>query len=271
MDALPQRLIDLALEYLTAAGDDPRLEADEIVTSRGRYGLINLSQHLARVPEADWPSLVHAHFERLAGVSIDFPARYDAARPRLRVRLAPDDAASLPVARQVADGLVEVLMMKIPVGGMSVTEQALAGWSTDLAQVWADARQATLWDEPRDRSLLVSPRGHRFTRIEGSFWTSSLLLDLGRFLPVTATAGALTVIPCQDLLIFRPVDGEPVWPDLVSLGSAMYRLGPGSISPDVFWWCEGTIERVVKWTKKGPLPVWSDRFRSALEASETAA
>lgn len=261
----------LALTYFEAAGIRAWPNGDDVVTEHGRYGLINLAQHLGRLPRDEWPERVSWHFEQLTSASVDFPGSYAAVKPRLRVRLGGDQDHAMPVSRSITPGLRETLMMKIPIGAVSVTSEAAGSWNVESEVMWNDARDATLWDEPRMRSRLVSPDGYRFTRVGGSFWASSLLLDIGRFLPRAASAGALAVIPCQDLLVFRPVDNARIWADLLAVGVAMFNLGPGSLTPDIFWWRDGHIERVVRWTDRGPLPVWSDEFRQAMASCESAA
>jgi len=271
MERVIAQLKDVALAYFAAEHVTAHIEGDEIVTERGRYGLVNLAQHLRQAPGSHWEAKVRAHFDRLRSVSVDVPETYYAARSRLRVRLAAVDTHGA-VTRSVTDSLHEVLMLKIPEGGMSVTDRALATWNVNIDQIWHDARAHTRWDEPHESSILKSPAGDEYTRVEGSFWSSSLLLDLGETVPESQmTAGTLAIIPRQDLLVFRTLDHAPPWTDLLTLSVAMFELGPGSITPDVFWWHSGTVERVIEWKESGPVPRWSERFRTAIDGLKPAA
>jgi hypothetical protein len=162
-------------------------------------------------------------------------------------------------------------MLKIPAGGMTISPAALASWEVETEQVWVDARNHTRWDEPHVMSTLIAPGGARFVRIDGSFWSSSLLADLGALMPETGRDGALAVIPCQDVLVAWPLAQTPPWTDLVSAAMGMFAIGPGSVSPDIYWSHADGVERVVRCDDLGPIPEWSDRFRAALDRADAAA
>ena len=265
------RVTHLALSYFKANGVEATAGDGTIATRRGRYGLFNLAQHLRQLPEDQWTAYIGEHFDRLRSVTADMPADYGEARHRLRVRLSTPEAVEAAHVRPLNGVLQQVLMLKIPQGGISVSGRAAAEWSVGEDEMWSDATSNTRWDEPHRLSRLVSPAGDIFTRVDGSFWSSSLLTDLSTLLPSPATAGALAIIPCQDLLVFRHLDAQPPWTDLLSLAGTMFELGPGSIAPDLFWWHEGRLERVVRFGDRGPVPTWSTRFRSTMDEMSDAA
>ena len=266
-----ESIIAIALEYFSSRDIQATAEQDSIITPRGRYGLLNLAQQLRAVPEERWGELIEAHFDRLGTVSTDVSDDYGEVRSRLRTRLAATEDPPPVVRRELAAGLHELLMLKIPAGGMTIGPASLENWDVSLDQVWVDARNHTRWDEPHTHSTLLSPGGARFLRIDGSFWSSSLLTDLDSLMPQTGPAGVLAVVPCQDLLVAWPLAPEPPWTDLVSVAMGMFATGPGSVSPDIYWSHPDGVERVVRCEEVGPVPEWSDAFRAALGRAESAA
>lgn len=269
-----QHLLSIVLECLEDRNVEV-LEEGWAVADRDRgavYGLVNLSQEVQGIPEDEWPAIVKARLGSLGSLTPDLPATYEAAAPRLRVRLSPN--ASEPgwaAYRRVCDGLDEMLMMRNEVGCVTVGEETVTGWGVSLDQVFSEALQRTIWDEPRERKVLAQA-DLRLVWIRASFFASSVLLHLQNLLLAKNRYGALAMVPCRDALLYTEIKDDRLVraaAGLIEVGSQWFATGPGSISPDVFW-CkrDGTVARVVEGTELGYEPCWGRDFSEVLAELE---
>lgn len=236
------------------------------------FGLVNLAQSLDSVPEEEWPDLVQRWVEDLLAITPTDIADYGQASARLRVRLSAD--ASQPgwaVHRPVCDGLDEMLMLRNDVGCETVNDEQVALWGQPLERVWRDARQHTIWDESRERCLLTKG-GVRVVWVRHSFFASSVLLDLDHLLSAKNRHGALAMVPCRDALLYVEMTGPEVVKDaagMMEIGSQWYVDGPGSISPDVFWYRPGgNIARIARVVGRQYESNWGEDFSAALAELE---
>jgi hypothetical protein len=269
-----QYLLDLVKEQLgdhqIVVEDDGWTVKDE--TAGAVFGLVNLAQHLDGIDEGLWQDRVGDWVQRLLRIRPAEPADYHQAAPRLRVRLAAD--ASEPgwaVHRPVCDGLDEMLMLRNDVGCETVNEEQLAKWGQPIEQVWKEAREHTIWDETRQRRILARGKT-RVVWVRDSFFASSLLLHLDHLLSRRNEHGALAMAPCRDALLYVEMANT----DVVHQAAAMMEIGlqwfvdgPGSISPDLFWYRQGGhIERVARAEGPGYQSCWGPEFSRALAALE---
>ncbi len=236
------------------------------------FGLVNLAQSLDSIPEEEWPDLVGEWVGRLLSTTPIEIADYGQAAPRLRVRLAAD--ASQPgwaVHRPVCDGLDEMLMLRNDVGCETVNDDQVQKWGVPVDRVWQDARQHTIWDESRERRILAKG-ATRVVWVRSSFFASSVLLDLDHLLSRSNRHGALAMVPCRDALLYVEMDSTDIAhnaADMMEIGSQWYVDGPGSISPDIFWYRPGgPIERVAKVKDRHYESCWGAEFSAALAELE---
>ncbi|MEX0699040.1 MAG: hypothetical protein WD651_00605 [Acidimicrobiia bacterium] len=250
--------------------DDGWTVVDE--TAGAAFGLVNLAQHLDGVAEDKWPECVGEWVQRLLRVKPAAVTEYEQAAPRLRVRLAAD--ASQPgwaVHRNICDGLDEMLMLRNDVGCETVNQDQIAVWGKPAERVWKEAREHTIWDETRQRRVLA--RGTtRVVWVRDSFFASSLLLSLDHLLARTNRHGALAMAPCRDALLYVEMTNTDVVHQaaaMMEIGAQWYVDGPGSISPDVFWYQPGgRIERIARAEGRGYQSCWGPEFSLALAALE---
>lgn len=235
------------------------------------FSVHNLAANLARIDRDDWPDYVAWHFRHLADGPPSLPTDYSRARRKLRVRLASRDMVDqLPfpdIAKPVAEDLYQVLMIAIDNGASTVPPDSLEAWNTDRDTVWEDATKNTLLDEPRERRAMLKPSGERLTWVRGSWWSSTLLLGLGRYLSSRQPHGALAMVPVRDALLFHEITDDSFvysMSALIETGLTFHFDGPDSISPHVYWWHDGSIRRLVAFEDGRLLPVWGDEFREVL-------
>jgi hypothetical protein len=283
VDVFPtrQEISDLVHAYFDSQGEEVSYDPEH---GRGTFGdaefsVHNLAANLARIDRDKWPNYLAWHFGHLLeGGPPQLPSSYEQVRKRLRVRLASDGwVDALPfreIARPVAEDLHEVLMVSIDRTAVSVPPDSIETWGEPLDRLWADARENTVWEEPRERRSLLRPTGERFTWVRGSWWAASLLLDLGRYLSPRNPDGALAMVPVRDALFFHEIVDEGAVTSLaamVQLGLQFHFEGPDSISPHVYWWRDGEIQRVVSYESDRLNGVWGADFKRMLAKLESAA
>jgi hypothetical protein len=228
-----------------------------IETRTGReWGLASLAQLAASTPEDHWTEMVQRHFDSIAALDVAIPERFEEAAPRLRVRLGPRPPnISMYIWRRVTAGLVETLMLQLHGAARNVPPERIAGWDVDPEVVWKKARDNTLWDDPVERELMISPTGGRVVHVTGGFFASSRLLVLDRYLPVRRRQGALAILPRRHSLLYIEVgEWRRLYKDLealLELGNRFYVEGPGSSTRDVFWWRAGEIRRLMRAGRSG--------------------
>ena len=108
--------------------------------------------------------------------------------------------------------------------------------------------------------------------VRHSFFASSVLLDLDHLLSAKNRHGALAMVPCRDALLYVEMTGPEVVKDaagMMEIGSQWYVDGPGSISPDVFWYRPGgAIERIARVVGRQYEGNWGAEFSGALSELE---
>jgi hypothetical protein len=273
MDALTEtdlrELRRLVADYFSARGREVVIDPWQ-ARSEGRiFGLINVFQEAACIERGEWPDYIARRFDVFDRVDTELPDTYELVAPRLRVRLAVDEAVrhyDPSVRRRICDGLSEILMVRFDSGSFTMPPEAWSRWEISCDLVWKDAVEHTVWDEPRERRLAISPSGVRLGWIGGGWFASSMLLDLARFLPPSLEHGAMVMVPCNDALLFAHLDerAPEAFAALLEFGGRWYADGPHAISPDVFWWRPGKIERLTAHDGKRWQPCWGAEFSKAL-------
>jgi hypothetical protein len=204
-----------------------------------------------------------------------FPPDFAQAGPNLRVRLSADGSKPGWAAyRNICDGLDEVLMMRNEVGAITVSPGQVELWGVSLERALDQAREQTIWDEPRER--VVMARGDsRLVWVRANFFASSVLLSLGHLLSARNEFGAVAMAPCRDALLYTEIADERITASvagMIEVGSQWFVDGPGSISPEVFWYRkDGTITRLVKAADKEYVPCWGSEFSEVLAQLEAPA
>jgi hypothetical protein len=250
-----------------------QIDKDNMVVREGGalFGLLNLFQDVSRLPEAEWRQHIVDHFQRLRRVPKELP-EYPAAAEHLRIRLisadiAPELAPCLLV-RPLADGLAQTLVIRTEYGSRTVPPAALDHWQVAPERLWQQAADHTIWDEPRERRRCIGPRGEQMVWVRGSFYASSLLLGLNHLMAPANVHGAIAMVPCRDALLYAELrDGKVVDAavGMLELGGAWYADGPGSLSPDLFWWRPQGVSRIVEMGQGRFTPVWKDDFSEVLK------
>ncbi len=270
-----EQLLSIVLDHL-GRDEVEVLEGGWAVRDRrgGVYGLVNLAQELSDIPEDEWPVRVGERLTMLGAISPEFPPDYEQAGPNLRVRLSADGSdPGWAAYRRICDGLDEILMMRNDVGCITVSPPQIDSWGVSVDRAFKDARQQTIWDEPRERRILA--RGDsRLVWVRANFFASSVLLSLDHLLSPKNLFGAVAMAPCRDALLYTEVNDDRITASvagMIEIGSQWFVDGPGSISPEVFWYQrDGKISRLVKAVGREFVPCWGTEFSQVLARLETS-
>jgi hypothetical protein len=246
------------LAEFRSRGYQPRVTGDggiqaEAGKNPGVYGLFNIAQVCHANDRRDWPKLIREHVGLLDSnvASATQPMDIETARPLLRVRMfrvadtQPELLASV-VKRELAPDLVGALALDLPTTVRTCSDEDVEHWEISADEAFAIAI-ANLADEVPS-----------YVRQQ---------IDIGRNLAVEVMLGDTFFVPSQ-ICRFEAIVGEVEHGTLVALpnrhhvawhligsvagvGEAMtvltdiaataYREGPGSLTPDLYWWHDGAL------------------------------
>ena len=217
-------------------------------------GLTNLAQMCrAAGPEA-YPQVITSHFAALVAGRGDrelagqLGADLGLARPHLKLRLYARDTFEPGneqfVLRDTADDLTAVLCYDLPSNVVTVAAESLGKWSVapDEPYYQALANQRRTERHPIED---VDVTGATVQAMTGeSFFVASNLLLLGDFIGEESPFGAIAAVPNRHTLIWHAIVDPTALraiDAMVVMAANLCAEGPGSISPHLYWWKDGTL------------------------------
>jgi hypothetical protein len=227
--------------------------ASAIRLQNGRsLGLLQLAQHCHLRERNDWRDLIGTHLRTMTAHLNDIVEPFSVFD--LRVRLtpdAPDDRETLRSlgARPFAEGIVQVLAIDVAdaVRCVPVREIAELGW--DLDEAWASALSQTELLEVPDEIHTIDIGGVDIIHIFGERpFIASMIRVLDQLIGETADlgpAGAIVSMPLRHSVLVHPVDGRDghtAIAGLIPITRQLFKQGPGSVSPHLYWWCDGKLQ-----------------------------
>jgi hypothetical protein len=261
------RFRDLCRQGFAEAGLEVTAYADHLVDSSGRtFGLGNVAAncHHDERGERAWREVTARHAARTVR-AMDAPSPFETMTPAqlfaaTYLRLMPTaDLAPFRVgyARPVVDGLSEVLNVDLPESVATYLDEHVErfGPLADLCR----AGLANLRQVPVDAHEVLERDGGRVDVLLGdSMFLASTLLVLDHVLAregvVVAPAGVLVAVPFRHQLDYHVIEDLGVVRSLSLLAGfarAGYDAAAGQLSPDVFWWRDGVLERLTVNTPEG--------------------
>lgn len=220
---------------------------DELV-----YGLSNLAQLCHRVERSDWPDVIRAHFEGIAalGPEIDRTMPFEEARSLLRIRVFrvadndPDLVQKL-VKVTLCPDLVAALALDLPTTVRTINSDDVDGWSMpvdELFRIGSSNLASELPTYHRERIEVAEDSSLEMLQGE-TFFVSSQIYRFGEIVGELAN-GALVVLPNRHTLMWHVIEGAGVLRAIETLvrgAATFYAKGPGSLTPDLYWWHRGAM------------------------------
>lgn len=219
-----------------------------------QLGLQNLSQICNVEAERNWPSVIEGFvtnmmttFDEQAALEVrakDFGAVRDSLRIRLYGHVDPQ-FLERTVTRTLAGRLVATLVFDLPGSTMSVSSDYIERWGIspiDLFEIAKDNLAAC--DEGLRPSRMQLDEGGHIDVLGEDFFTASHLLSLEHLLDEPAPHGVLVIVPVRHAMAFHAIRDASVLPSingLVGVAHNMFQDGPGSISPELYWWRDGEL------------------------------
>ncbi|MFT4975563.1 MAG: hypothetical protein ACI8S6_001450 [Myxococcota bacterium] len=179
---------------------------------------------------------------------------WERARPVLKIRLYPLDQVQenddILLFRPIGGDLAAVLVYDLPDSIFSVEPGVAASWPVTTDEIWSAALENIRTEEPPPSiDRLDLGEAEAVIAFGDSFFVTSRILLLGDVMDEEDFPhGALVVVPHRHALIFHPITTSTSTLDalneLILVADEMFAEGPGSLSPDVYWWRPERIERI---------------------------
>ena len=228
---------------------------------RGVLGLANVWQRCLAAPPRQWPGIVERFLDSvLAGLEPAPEEDVADVRSVLRVRILPEDPGEGDTrpplaARPVADGLRAVLAVDRPTMVELVPAARLARWRESKDELFALAYANVRSDPPPSVSVAPVEEGVLLTRLWGaSFYTTTWFRWLTELLGPLPPAGVLLGLPTRHEILVHSIAGTGAVHAIQPLSTVIaqaHRAGPGSLSPHLFWWRDGSMRRLPFAVKAG--------------------
>jgi len=221
-----------------------------------QLGLGNLAQICNQSPRRAWTTIVSGHFDMVLKTAKDAEATWDRlaaefeeARSIIKVRLYPADVANKDFMawREPADGLIATLVYDLPQSVASVHKDHIEKWNRPLDELFeiglANVKEEGLI-EPTHFDVSGGAKVNAIS--SGSFFTASHSLFLGDYLSPENELGAVVSVPHRHTVLFHPIeDARAVnaMNAMIPAAAGMFQEGPGSVSPHLYWWHDGKLQR----------------------------
>lgn len=174
---------------------------------------------------------------------------FDQASRCLKVRVYGDDPLyrEIGVWRSPAEGLLSVLVYDLPKTVVTVRPDHVARWGRSEDELFElgikNVRQKV---RPRPYAISLTEAAPVMLLSGRSFFNSSLVLCLDKFPDANGPYGSLVVVPERTSLLYYPIRNMDVALAVKLLAEGaheQYLRGPGSVSPHLYWWREGRLQR----------------------------
>lgn len=179
---------------------------------------------------------------------------WERARAALKVRLYPleqvQESSDILLFRPIGGDLAAVLVYDLPDSIFSVEPEVAEGWPVGIDELWNIALENVRSEEPApsvDRLDIGDTEA--VIAFGDSFFITTRVLLLGDIMSEEDFPhGALVILPHRHAIIFHPITNNPdtltALNELILVADEMFAEGPGSLSPDVYWWRPERIERI---------------------------
>jgi hypothetical protein len=219
-------------------------------------GLQNLAQVCHQAGREHWSEVISEHFDAVLSRAAEAEEldrvieTYSGARPLLRLQLYPEDTfsgdkADIVVKQSVAPGVSAVLVFDLPSSIASVKPEQVESWGKSQEEVLAVALENLRGDPVLLPEVIKLDQGGSIKVLGESFFAACHVLFLERYLEHPESEhGALVSIPHRHVVLaheIRDMNVVHVVNAMIPMTVGMFHEGPGSVSPQLYWWRKGTL------------------------------
>lgn len=223
------------------------------------FGLQNIAQVCYQSEPDEWTRLITAHFDSIFAVKDEDSALtvdmsdFKKIQSQLRSRLYPVEIAnhtSEIVHRSGPEGTLEVLALDLPTTVRTISKMEVAIWRFDEDEL-LDMGRRNLRNSGLLKSTVVPlEQGTSLHLYSGdNFYAASHTLIFDDYLAQQGGRaqkyGALVGIPKRDVLLahyIQNVGAIEAIGAMLQVIIGMHRDGPGSITPNLYWYHDGDFE-----------------------------
>ena len=221
------------------------------------YGLDNLAQQYHQAKGQEKQQLIPSHFEKLLSMKkeeedlVSNIDDFEKIKKHLTVRLFSDETIVPPgslVSRDDFVGIKTVLVFDLPSAVKNVRPEDAKLWGKKTEELFTialentlDAYKPTVSDVKLSNSVTL-----RFFGGDNIFIATNVF-DLDRYPEVIGKQGALVILPHRQAMVVFPINDLSVIKAMSGMAAAatgMYKEGPGSISPNLFWYHDGKFTKI---------------------------
>jgi hypothetical protein len=224
----------------------------EIPSEQGEprvFGLANLAQKCHLLPRREWAAQIDGHFGGLFASTATTPdPDFDDVKSIIKVRIYPDDYAppdevrKMLVSRPVAPGMLAALVIDYPKTIATVNPDRLEKWGRTADELLELGLANVRAQDVPDRAIVENTS---IRLLSGdSFFVATWVLMLEEHLEPVPEHGALVIVPNRHAVLFQPIVDVSIVNAvglLLGIADAQCRQGPGSISPNLYWWKDGHL------------------------------
>jgi hypothetical protein len=218
------------------------------------FGLSNLAQLCHAIGRREWRGAIGEHFDNLFAAADDearveeLARDFEGIRPLLKVRLfASANLGGMdpqpPVSWELAPGLTAAFVYDLPTSVRSAGESHVEAWGKSREELLTVAIANLRRDDVETRPIGEGACGP-IACFADHFFAASHAFLLGERLPPEAGGSAVFAVPHRHALLYAPlVDMDIVNAvnRLIPTAVSLFQQGPGSISPGLYWWRDGSV------------------------------
>lgn len=220
-------------------------------------GLMNVAQMCKQGKLEDYAEIVQNHFEimrKSQSFMTEFFSRiddFDFVQPFIGTRLYhKDHVGSIGLAnviiQEVADDIIAMLVFDMPQAISSVKPEQAMVWGKSVEELILLGLQNIRENyafEVMDLEANVTLKAV----VQDHFFGANILMDLPLHPELVGTHGTLVGVPHRHTTLLYPIEDIGVLQAIHALIPMIYGMhheGPGSISEGLYWYKQGTFERL---------------------------
>jgi len=168
-------------------------------------------------------------------------------RPQLWPMAGLEELGDDVVAREVTEDLAAVLSLDLPDSVHIVAPKDIADSGLGEEELWERALAQLDDGEPIERTLLDDDE-LVVVLVSDSHFLASRLLALEELVGAVPPHGVLIGVPHRHMFVVHAIYDATVLEAMNLMAPFVvqhFEEGPGSLSPDLYWWHDGEIERLV--------------------------